>query len=96
MFFGHNGLVAQALVAVLLVTLALVVARLADRGLSARPRRYDVRAYLISMADYRSQSNRPRKPKLANLELSGATAAAYVRREHASQPFEDGRGVVAR
>jgi hypothetical protein len=94
MFFGNYRPEVETLAAIAIVCLILASARLAWRALRSPAHRYDVQAYIVGMADYRSQSPFG-KPKLANFDLGGTAAAAYVRREHASQPFDDGRGVVA-
>jgi hypothetical protein len=93
MFFGNYRPEVETLAVLAVVCLVLAAARLAWRALHSPAHRYDVQAYIVAMADYRSQTLG--KPKLANFDLGGTAAAAYVRREHPGQPFEDGRGVVA-
>ncbi len=94
MFFGNYRPEVETLAVIAIVCLVLAAVRLAWRALRSPAHRYDLQAYIVGMADYRSHSHLE-KPKVANLDLGSTASAAYVRREHAGQPFEDGRGIVA-
>jgi hypothetical protein len=94
--FASYALETEGLAALLAAGLILAAGRVLWRARRAPRHRYDVRAYIVSMADYRALRLRRGKSRNANLHLRSAAATAYVRREHAGQTLEDRRRVIAR